>query len=82
MLKKMFRGLFHQNESVTEQKNELDQCPWTQEEIEEAIAFRHLLVSLEKELHNSENQAEIMQTALRAACEYYGADWAGILLAD
>lgn len=82
MLKKIFRGLFRQNESAPKQENKTKQCPWTREEIEEAIAFRHLLVSLEKELHNSENQAEIMQTALRAACEYFDADWAGILLAD
>lgn len=78
MFRKMIRGLFRRNELTKEP----EQVSWTQEEAEEAIAFRHLLVSLEKELHNSENQVEIVESALKAACDYYEADWAGILLAD
>lgn len=78
MLRKMMRNMVRRNAA----EKEPERPSWTFEEAEEAIAFRHLLVSLEKTLHNSENQTEIVETALRSACIYYDADWAGILLVD
>ncbi len=40
------------------------------------------LVRLEKRLHNTDNASEILKETFRAACEFYGADWAGFLEVD
>ncbi len=47
--------------------------------------LKHLadtLVRLEKRLHNTDNASEILKETFRAACEFYGADWAGFLEVD
>ena len=40
------------------------------------------LVALEKRLHNTEDPMEITIEVLRTACEFYNADWAGVLFVD
>ena len=54
-------------------------------EREEYEYLKHLadtLVRLEKRLHNTDNASEILKETFRAACEFYGADWAGFLEVD
>lgn len=44
--------------------------------------FRMCLKELESKLHTSESTEEIMRESLKAACEFYDAEFAGILIAD
>jgi len=56
-----------------------------QVEQDEYEYLKHLadtLVRLEKRLHNTDNASEILKETFRAACEFYGADWAGFLEVD
>ena len=56
----------------------------SEEELERAHDrdFRACLKALEKELHSSESTEEITMGSLRAACEFYDAEFAGLLIAD
>lgn len=44
--------------------------------------FRLTLTGLEQRLHTSESTEEIIMEAIKAACDFYEAEWAGILIAD
>lgn len=44
--------------------------------------FRLCLKELERNLHTSESTEEIMRESLKAACEFYDAEFAGILIVD
>jgi len=44
--------------------------------------FRVTLTGLEQRLHTSESNEEIIMEAIKTACEFYEAEWAGILIAD
>ena len=49
---------------------------------EHSRKFEKELVALEKRLHNAEDTMEITVEVLRTACEFYTADWAGVLFVD
>lgn len=44
--------------------------------------FHSALTALEKKLHFEENPEKVTMEAIKAACEFYDADWCGILIAD
>lgn len=44
--------------------------------------FRLTLTGLEQRLHTSESTEEIIMEAIKTACDFYEAEWAGILIAD
>lgn len=44
--------------------------------------FRVTLTGLEQRLHTSESNEEIIMEAIKTACDFYEAEWAGILIAD
>lgn len=44
--------------------------------------FRVTLTGLEQRLHTSESTEEIIMEAIKTACDFYEAEWAGILIAD
>lgn len=44
--------------------------------------FRMCLKNPESKLHSSESTEEIMRESLRAACDFYDAEFAAILIAD
>ena len=44
--------------------------------------FRLTLTGLEARLHTSESNEEIIMEAIKTACDFYEAEWAGILIAD
>ena len=44
--------------------------------------FRLTLTGLEQRLHTSESNEEIIMEAIKTACDFYEAEWAGILIAD
>lgn len=44
--------------------------------------FRLTLTGLEARLHTSESNEEIIMEAIKTACNFYEAEWAGILIAD
>ena len=50
--------------------------------LEHSRKFEKELVALEKRLHNVEDPMEITIEVLRTACEFYTADWAGVLFVD
>ena len=50
--------------------------------MELALKFKDLLVQLESSLHDTDSPEEIAMGALKAACEYYQADWCGVLDVD
>lgn len=51
-------------------------------EIQHNRDFRSTLINLEKGLHTSEDTEEIIMEAIKTACEFYQAEWAGILIVD
>lgn len=44
--------------------------------------FRMTLTGLEQRLHTSESNEKISMEAIKTACDFYEAEWAGILIAD
>lgn len=52
------------------------------DELQHDHDFRVCLKELESKLHTSESTEEIMQESLKAACEFYKAEFAGIVIAD
>ena len=55
-------------------------CP--DEEREYDRDFRQYLSKLEYTVHSSESTSEIMMESLKTACEFYDAEFSGILIAD
>lgn len=47
-----------------------------------ATAFQKSLINLANEVYGIADPFEIAQKALRAACEFYDADWCGVFDAD
>ena len=53
-----------------------------QQYIEYCKALEKTLRVLEAHLHESDDPVEIAQNTMKAACDFYGADWCGILEVD
>lgn len=67
---------------VTQANNEQDTFGADREQIEYALLFEKTLSKIETQFKNSVDYDEIGIHALQTVCEFYGGDWAGIILAE
>lgn len=68
---------------ATQTDNEQDTFGGTdREQIEYALLFEKMISNIETQFRNSVNYDEIGIHALQTVCEFYGGDWAGIILAE
>lgn len=64
-----------------------EMVPGTNEEVEQqniqySVDFTKTLIALEAQLHSCEDPVEIAMGAMKAAAEFYGGDWCGIIEGD
>lgn len=52
------------------------------EYLQYCVAVEKTLTALEAELHSSDDPEEIAMAAMKTACDFYQADWAGLLEVD
>lgn len=90
----MFEGLFRKKKKQEQSEMRTDPPPVSVENTTASLTdivdeerqhdhdFRACLKALESKLHISESTEEIMRESLKAACEFYDAEFAGILIAD
>ncbi|MBQ8237461.1 MAG: transcriptional regulator [Oscillospiraceae bacterium] len=74
----MFDKLFKKKTSSGEQTLHDEEREYTRY----AMEVERTLTSLEARLHTSDDPEEIAKMTLKAACEFYQGDWAGILEVD
>lgn len=73
MFKKIQNAIQRMSSKTTEAEEEY---------IKYAQEVEHTLCLLEKHLHDSDDSAEILQNALKTACDFYQGDWVGFLEMD
>ena len=57
-------------------------CPADQEKIEYAVQFEKVLSNMESHYRSSTDHYKVGISALKMLCEFYGGDWAGVILAE
>ena len=72
------KGAFIKKKEVAPEPDSEDE----QQYIEYCKALEKTLRVLESHLHESDDPVEIAQNTMKTACEFYGADWCGILEVD
>lgn len=72
------KGAFNKKKDVVLELDKEDE----QQYIEYCKALEKTLRILEAHLHESDDPMEIAQNTMKTACEFYGADWCGILEVD
>jgi len=80
-----FSGFFKNNEKsqATHPPSIVQEFPqYDKEYIQYCIDQEQAINLLETSLHNSDEPKEIASMSLQAACEFYGADWAGVIELD
>ena len=65
-----------------EKESDTNKCYTNDEYVNYAIDVEKTLRYLEANLHNTDDPEEIAMGALKAACEFYDADWCGVLDVD
>lgn len=78
----LFRGLVERICKWKAAIHLLESAQYDLEYIQYCIEQEQTVSKLEASLHESEDPNEIAQKALRTACAFYGAEWAGILDVD
>lgn len=82
-----FKRLFNKKEGQTIERIEpapieITKTVFITDEQKHDHDFRLTLTGLEQRLHTSESNEEIIMEAIKTACNFYEAEWAGILIAD
>lgn len=79
---KIFERWFGQKNSPVPDEQIIAEPEPPEEDVQYALDFLHELTRLEHELHGSGDPNEIAMGALQAGCEFYQAEWCGILDVD
>ena len=78
----LFKGLVKRIRKWKAAIHLLESAQYDMEYIQYCIEQEQTVSNLEASLHESDDPHEIAQKTLRTACEFYGADWAGIIDVD
>ena len=78
----LFKGLAERIRKWKAAIHLIESAQYDLEHIQYCIEQEQTVSNLEASLHESDDPHEIAQKTLKTACEFYGADWAGIIDVD